>query len=571
MSKPARTFNRTASSGRRATSSENTGPEPAASYARKSTADDMGLKAQHMVNVQKAAADEYVIPDDAAFRFEDDDTSGRRTSREDLDRLIAVITSGKAPFRRVYVKDKTREGRFSDPRFHFFLQVLFEQHGVKLCYSDRDVQLDFSSGDPRDMFGLLVRDLIESITSSQELATLIKRVTDGSRIWVVRGFYPGNRAPYGLERWYADEQTGQLLERVVEGAVVKQKGRRFKLRFAENGSRDAITRIFDALEEGASLSETTARLNLDGVPAPGGGTWYPEAVRRIARNPIYKGTLIWGRGTRAGEPVPADRAAIDGREAIVYADFVPDAPITPAQFDRVQRLLDGNIAAHNQRRRNAPAYPLSGVVVCEVCGGSWHGFTSTKKYRSRRRYYRHGATPKAHVGTCPNANRYVRANAVEEPIEALVEQLLRDNGLVTATRAALDQLVRHSRTSNHEAQAAELTAQLEAQIQKFDKLVEDRAEAMSDAERDACQRGVDRANRRVKDLRQRLEVHTTALERAARLQDDLDGAATRTDNLLPLLDAGTPADRRAVYAELFPRILVHPDVQGLTVEIHPLT
>jgi hypothetical protein len=33
-----------------------------------------------------------------------------------------------------------------DPRFHFFLQVLFEQHVVKLCYSDRDVQLDFSKG-----------------------------------------------------------------------------------------------------------------------------------------------------------------------------------------------------------------------------------------------------------------------------------------------------------------------------------------------------------------------------------------------------------------------------------------
>ncbi|CAN5627760.1 hypothetical protein BH23GEM9_BH23GEM9_05180 [soil metagenome] len=41
----------------------------------------------------------------------------------------------------------------------------------------------------------------------------------------MRGFYPGNQAPYGLVRWYAAERTGELLlEQVVDGAVVKQKG-----------------------------------------------------------------------------------------------------------------------------------------------------------------------------------------------------------------------------------------------------------------------------------------------------------------------------------------------------------
>src|SRR5690606_37239729 len=132
--------------------------------------------------------------------------------------------------------------------------------------------------------------------------------------------------------------------------------------------------------------------------------------------------------TRDGEPTAAKQAAIDGLEAVLYDGFVPDPPVSSAQFERVQRILDGNVAAHTQRRRNSPAYPLSGLVVCGVCGGGWHGFTSTRRYRTRRRYYRHGHTPQAFPGPCPNANRYLRAETVEMEIERLTTQLLQDGG-----------------------------------------------------------------------------------------------------------------------------------------------
>jgi polyhydroxyalkanoate synthesis regulator phasin len=545
-------------------------PALAASYARKSTHDDMGLKGQHLVNAQKAQADGFAVPEDTAFRFEDDDTSGRKTSRDNLDRMIALITSNKAPFSRIYVKDKTREGRFADPRFHFFLQVLFERHGVKLCYSDREVQLDFSTGDPRDMFGLLIRDLLEGITSSEELARLIKRITEGCRIWVQRGFYPGNRAPYGLVRWYADEVTGELLEQVVEGAVVKQKGRRFKLRYSEDGSRDTVVRIFDGLEQGTSLAKMSARLNEAGIVAAGGGKWYPEAVRRIASNPIYAGTLIWGRSTGEGDPVPAELAQVAGREPIAFPGFVSDPPISREQFERVQRVLKGNIAAHTQRRRSSPAYPLSSLIVCGACSGTWHGFTSTRAYPSRRRYYRHGRSPKAYIGQCPNQNRYLRAEDLEEPIGQLTTHLLKDGKLADATKDALDQLIRDSRSANHQVQAEEIRIQLEGEGRKLDRLVEDRAGAKSDEERAACQRSIDRTNRRVTDLKEKLAVHSNALERAAKLKNDVEQATQRSSELLALISASAPADLRAVYLELFPRLVVGEGAETITVEIHPL-
>jgi hypothetical protein len=540
----------------------------AASYGRKSDPDDAGLDAQLLVNTAKAKRDGYVIPNDRAFTYEDDDTTGRKTSREDLDRLVAMVTSGKAPFSRVYIKDKTRQGRFSDPRFHFYLQVLFERHGVLICYSDREVQLDFSQGDPRDMFGLLILDLVEGITSSEELTRLIRRVTEGSRTWAIRKFFPGSHAPYATVRWYADEATGQLLGPVDENAIVRQKGIRFKLRFSPDDRPSISRRIFDSLESGLSLAATARSLNEAGCTAPRGGKWYPEAVRRIAQNPIYRGALLWGRNSRA-EPIPASPAAIDAREPILVEDFIPDAPVSLDQFERVQRILKGVLEAHDRRRRTAPAYPLSGLIICGLCGATWHGFTSTARFPARRRYYRHGKIPKSHADGCANRDRYMAAQRIEPLIERLVSDLLQEDALVTATHEALHGLISRVQSEDHEGRANELEALLRAEERKLDRLVEDRAAAESATERDACHRNGERANARIKSIDNQLAIHQAALDRARTLQGAIDGAQDRSEELLGMYADAGPAERRSVYLELLRRIVVGPDVSEVTVEVEP--
>jgi hypothetical protein len=104
----------------------------AASYARTATEDERGLNAQHALNVQKAIVDQYSIPDEPAFRFQDYAVSGRDPERDGLTRLIAVVMSGNAPFSRIYIKDETRIGRFDDPRCYFGIRWLLERHGVEL-------------------------------------------------------------------------------------------------------------------------------------------------------------------------------------------------------------------------------------------------------------------------------------------------------------------------------------------------------------------------------------------------------------------------------------------------------
>jgi len=539
----------------------------AASYARKSTPDDLGLQAQLKINRERARKDGFTIPDDPSFVFADDDTSGRRTSRSDLDRLVALVCSGNAPFTRVYIKDKTREGRFVDPRYSFFLQVLFEKYGVKICYSDRERQLDFSEGVSPEDLGNFLRDVIEGFTASDELARLTKRVYEGSRSWVMRGFYPGSQPPYGLERWYADERTGEFLKPVDENAVIRRKGCRFRLRFRRDRTIQAVIDAFN-LVEAVSLSRAAAELNKRGYPAPGGGRWHAEAVRRIVSEPLYTGDLVWGRTRSSSTPVPVEEAEISGKEPILYRDFVEDPPVSREQFERVQTILRGNEQLYRARRRKAPQYLLAGMITCDVCGATFHGHTSTKLYKTRRRYYRHGQTPKSFNGSCVN-KCYLRADELEAAVTSLVGKLLTNGRLVRATEEAIQKLIQDVKEERHVAAAEEAARELEQVRRRLERLVDDRAAAATEEERAACQARIDALNREAERLRKEMESHRQAAQRAERLREEARLVPDRADRLRRLYESATPSDKQRVCGELIPRIRACRN-REIVIEVVPI-
>lgn len=539
----------------------------AASYARKSTPDDPGLKSQHLINAQKAREDGVLIPEGREFRFEDDETSGRATAREDLDRLVSLVTSGEAPFDRVYIKDKTREGRFADPRFHFYLQVQFEKHGVRIAYSDRDVQLDFSKGMTQDMFGLYLKDVLDGLMSSEELTRLIDRVTTGMRIWVMRGFYPGAQAPYGIERWYADEQTGAFLDPVDENAVVRRKGQRFKLRSRRDETRQVVKEIFDRLEAGESMTSVASRLTARGVESPGGlDRWNKEAVRKIAGNPLYHGVLVWGRTTRDLEPVPASEAQPRGEAPILVEEFVDDPPITKDQFDRVGKVLERNRTRWDRRRRSAPAYPLSGLLECKICRGGWSGHTRP----SGLRYYTHQRSHAEFEGRCPNRYRNIHAEAVEEVVEAIFADLLQDPEVQDRTAEAVAELVGQINSDDTKEEVARLEAELARLRAGVEQLVEDRALAATQLEREACQQRLGRLTGRATELERQITNLRQTEDHASDLSAQQEALQSALVELPHILASADPERRKQAYREVVRRIIVHEDLQELTLEVSRL-
>lgn len=542
----------------------------AASYARKSNEDHEGILGQHLVNEQRARKDDYMIPATPEFRYEDDDTTGISKRRSGFDKLLEFIRSGEAKFDRVYVKDKTRLGRWSDPRYAFFLEVLFEEHGVRIVYSENEQSLDYSGQITPDMVGLFLKDAVDGVVASQERERLIRRTTGGMRTWVLRGFYPGARVPYGLERWLADESTGTLLERIPDGVAVRRKGCRYKLSWSKDGSREVIREVFRRIEAGESLASIARRLEESGTPTPSGrGKWQSEMVRRIARNALYCGDLIWGRTTRDGDPVDAAEAEIDGEEAITIRDFLPDAPISRSQWEDIQRILDGNRDKWSQRRASAPEYLLSGLIACAGCGAGWHGHTSTRAARSRRRYYRHGELPKGAL-TCPAENRYVRSSEVEDKVMKAVAHVLRDNRLQRLTEEALRERLRNASSVDHEKQIADAGKRLQRYEQALQQLVRDRAFAATETERTICQDEIARIGGEIEHLKVQLRSLTEERDHLEALAKRRVSLVDRSRDLLELLAAGRAEDQKEAVAAVVHRVEIDPEVCRATIAVRAL-
>lgn len=490
--------------GMRAAPAPTAGPILAASYGRKSTKDREGLEAQFLANQHKAAEEGYSIPASPDFRFEDDDTTGTTKSRRGFDRLIARVSAGDVPFKRLYIKDKTRLGRWDDPRYHSYLEIFFQQHGVQVRYAeDSEGPIDYENGDPSQILGRHLKDQVDNAGAAQERRRLRRRVTGGMRKRVFDGFYPGSRAPYGMRRTLVNTLTKEVVRDVPQLGTIRMSDCHFGLRWADDGTLEVVVRIFELAEQGWSLRRIAQHLNHEGLASPlvargehrryrrklptgewvlvpassldhsagevndaAGATskvgppaarpWLASAVADILRNPIYCGDLVWSRTTRRqfGEPLDIRTANLDdAKEALVAFDFIANAPISRVRWMMLQEHLDDNTFAVAARRVRNPDYLLTGVVRCRDCGAPFNGFT---KPQNCRRYYRHsqrsGAERREHVLACASRARYVDALALEGAVLDVFYHALEDDRLRELAEAEVERHLERGASADRQEQ-----------------------------------------------------------------------------------------------------------------------
>jgi site-specific DNA recombinase len=111
-----------------------------------------------------------------------------------------------------------------------------------------------------------------------------------------------------------------------------------------------LERIFRELRAGSTQLGLARKLNREGIPTKTGGRWYQGTIRRIARNPIYKGMVV-----HQGKALPGTH----------------DPVIDPVLWDEVNDLLDQRSKHHPGRGRGRP--PIGshlfhgGMLLCK-CG-----------------------------------------------------------------------------------------------------------------------------------------------------------------------------------------------------------
>src|SRR5262249_2380339 len=152
----------------------------------------------------------------------------------------------------------------------------------------------------------------------------------GLRAHAALGHWTGGRPPYGFRR----------VVRQPDGSTVpmpvgrwKAKGETIVLEI-EPAAAQIVEQIYAwAVDHGLGLTAIADRLNRQGVPAPeslrraGVVAWGKSTVRGILNNPLYRGTLTYGKaryseiGKKRGKVArPAtERIAVDGAVPVIVS------------------------------------------------------------------------------------------------------------------------------------------------------------------------------------------------------------------------------------------------------------
>lgn len=335
-----------------------------------------GKDDSNSVKNQRNLLDEYQHnhPEEfeSAVEYVDDGHTGTDADRENFQRLLANVMSGK--INCVIVKDLSRFARnYSDAGS--LIDNLFVQLGVRFISLAENVD-SFKNPDS-------VSNIIVPITNVMndnycyQTSKKIRQVFDYKRR---NGQYIGSMAPYGYVKHPKDKH--QLMVDPDAAEIVKL--------------------IFEMCLQGTAKLATAMYLNEHGVPSPSAykrlkglphptssdndnPMWSAGVVGNILTNPIYTGDLVQGR-RRVKSYKVHQIEEVPEEEWVVVPD-THDAIISKADFEKVQGLLKRDTRTAPKGRE---LHLFSGFLKCADCGkavtrslSGKHVYYACSTYKSR--------------------------------------------------------------------------------------------------------------------------------------------------------------------------------------------
>ena len=347
----------------------------------------------------------------------DEAESGLISSRPQFQDMMHDATAKEKPFDVIIV---WKFSRFSRDKFdNTIYKNRLQRRGIRIISIKEPI--DDSPA------GQMMENMIESMDAFYS-ANLSQDVRRGQRQVAMRGYYPGNWAPYGYKIKKVQEDGG----RAVHNTFIP-----------DPPYDDIVRRIFREASAGRSITETRDGLNADGIPAPKGGRWSESTIHQMLHNLHYAGFIVWGVNTKGEDPP-------------VIAEGRHEPIVSKEEFDQATQVLASKFRDVINPRQVSSEYMLTSMLRCGLCGEKLTGLYSKE---ARIRYY--VCTERKHHAIAGCELPFINVQKCDsEVLRVTLDELLAPENLQTAI-----DLISKELSGPYEQQASTVST-LEGQIRK---------------------------------------------------------------------------------------------------------
>ena len=383
-----------------------------------------------------------------AAKFKDEALSGARSDRPGYQALIEAAK--RKEFDVIVVEEVSRLWRDQE-----------EQHKAVKHLKYRGVHLvGCNDGiDTRQGYGLLLG--IRGAINEEAREEIAKRTHRGLAGVALNGNSAGGRS-FGYKHFAVEHPTKKdHLGRPIVVAVKRK---------VNTEEAKWVRWIFERYADGWTSFAIARELNAKGVTPPG-AAWnhkrrkckgwgrsaiYGDQTRGfgILLNPLYRGQIVWNRTRKVTDPDTGARRHVPRPESEWVVCDAPHLRIVPEElWQRVNaRLVETRQTQRSQATRNglkrlgrSPAYLLSGILKCDVCGGKYT-IVGDQHY---------GCANHKEQGICPNKLRVRRDKLEAKVLEGIKEDLFKPEQIEKLKRAVAKCLAEARKERRPDAKANE--------------------------------------------------------------------------------------------------------------------
>lgn len=320
------------------------------------------------------ARDVYIV-----HEFVDRGISGTTDERPAFQEMIVACQVRKVDYVLVHKHDRFARNRYDAVIYG----RVIEKAGARLVA----VAQDF--GDAPE--AVILEGLMQAWSEyySRNLSTETKK---GLSVRAKKGLSIGGITPFG----YRQTESGSSLE-IVESEAVW------------------VRAFYEAYLNGENLSGTIKAANRAGMRGRKGIRLTRDAVIKMIRNPVYRGTY---------------RVVIDGKETMIENHH--PAIVSPEIWKEAKHKMEARL--QSPKTEDEKTYLLTGLTRCGICGKRIRAQTQ-KQAGHEYPYYYCGNSAEHPDG---HRLRAIRVDALDESIRQYIHTLLSPEARDAATRALAD-------------------------------------------------------------------------------------------------------------------------------------